>query len=547
MESHCFSGRVLHGTCGWSDASIVSCGRFYPRSVKTSADKLAVHCRTFGCVEVDSSCYSIPSPSHVSKWVDSVPTEYKFHFKAFGLFCSQRCATNMLPRSVRSAHHSESISLSEMDTDSIDSLWQAFHGCLRPAKEKGQLGCVLFQFHLSFTPSDANKNHVEWCRSQLDSGIEMAVEFRAREWFHPDATDTVKWLTGLGIPLVAADELRHETFQPDRAQTGLPPGAQRELMPIALHVTNPKFFYIRLHRRAGTRDRIVAKEEHAAWAARLRALHPRLRGPVYFLWGTDWEDAPVVNAGRLQEWLAPELAFDWPAFARGRASGGRRSIAALLSSRDAVAKTTTPTRPTAARGEAEPSTTAPRSNSQQPGAMGSVAATAAAATVPAPPGTTWGPAAKARAVLAADTAGGSSRITGAANIAQTFAARAQVIAPELLPVRAPEVATERVCGAMDAFVTRSTGQAAATPEAAAQPKNNNAGPGAAQDVPRRSMPEYHKSGAPARPAASAAASRPNAGPGKRKRPNGKSTEAGGQGQGKLKQAGIQGFMQTGCG
>jgi hypothetical protein len=47
-----FAGQVLHGTCGWSDPSIVACGKFYPRSVKTSADKLQVHSKTFGCVEV---------------------------------------------------------------------------------------------------------------------------------------------------------------------------------------------------------------------------------------------------------------------------------------------------------------------------------------------------------------------------------------------------------------------------------------------------------------------------------------------------------------
>ncbi len=30
-------GVVLHGTCGWSDASLVRCGRFYPASVKASS------------------------------------------------------------------------------------------------------------------------------------------------------------------------------------------------------------------------------------------------------------------------------------------------------------------------------------------------------------------------------------------------------------------------------------------------------------------------------------------------------------------------------
>ena len=46
------AGRVLHGTCGWSDPSIVACGRFYPKNVKTSTDKLEVFSKTFACVEV---------------------------------------------------------------------------------------------------------------------------------------------------------------------------------------------------------------------------------------------------------------------------------------------------------------------------------------------------------------------------------------------------------------------------------------------------------------------------------------------------------------
>ena len=57
------------------------------------------------------------------------------------------------------------------------------------------------------------------------------------------------WLQGLGIALVAADELRHETLQPDRAQGGLPPGQRADVMPIALEVTQPAFLYVRVHRR----------------------------------------------------------------------------------------------------------------------------------------------------------------------------------------------------------------------------------------------------------------------------------------------------------
>ena len=57
------------------------------------------------------------------------------------------------------------------------------------------------------------------------------------------------WLSKLGIALVAADELEHETQQPDRNQTGLQAGLVGKLMDIALAVTNPQFTYIRVHRR----------------------------------------------------------------------------------------------------------------------------------------------------------------------------------------------------------------------------------------------------------------------------------------------------------
>lgn len=79
-------GKVLQGTCGWSDSSIVKCGRFYPASVKTTEDRLLHYSRFFPCVECDSSNYAIPSPGVVEKWLKCVPVGFKFHFKAFGFF-----------------------------------------------------------------------------------------------------------------------------------------------------------------------------------------------------------------------------------------------------------------------------------------------------------------------------------------------------------------------------------------------------------------------------------------------------------------------------
>ena len=44
------------GTCGWSDPSLVECGRFYPGHVKTARDRLHHYSSTFGSVEVDTTC-----------------------------------------------------------------------------------------------------------------------------------------------------------------------------------------------------------------------------------------------------------------------------------------------------------------------------------------------------------------------------------------------------------------------------------------------------------------------------------------------------------
>lgn len=66
----------------------------------------------------------------------------------------------------------------------------------------------------------------------LDPGLTMAAEFRNRGWFRTEAAarELCGWLGEAGIVLVAADELRHETFQRDKHQTGR--GAAPVLDPV---------------------------------------------------------------------------------------------------------------------------------------------------------------------------------------------------------------------------------------------------------------------------------------------------------------------------
>ena len=106
----------------------------------------------------------------------------------------------------------------------------------------------------------------------------MAVEFRDRAWIVGGVGDeTVRWCARLDLALVASDELAHETAQPDRAQTGLPPGQKRIVMPTRLVASATG-----APSRACTADTAAPSacsrpSEIAPWGARIAAILPTLR------------------------------------------------------------------------------------------------------------------------------------------------------------------------------------------------------------------------------------------------------------------------------
>lgn len=58
---------------------------------------------------------------------------------------------------------------------------------------------------------------------------------------------------------------------------------------------------------------MIADWEVENWVDRIRKLSSQggVEGPVWFLWGTDHEDQPVINAKNLAAACPPEMCFDW--------------------------------------------------------------------------------------------------------------------------------------------------------------------------------------------------------------------------------------------
>jgi uncharacterized protein YecE (DUF72 family) len=309
----CLKDIVVQGTCGWLDQQ-------YPSGVGSdAASRLKHYSKIWPSVEVNSSTYTIISPETTLKWCKSTPKKFLFHFKAYGLFCSKGIAFGQLPAGAKALLSSENgvenskkyIEMRDMPDEVVDMCWKLFNDSLVPVYAHNQLGVVLFQFHLSFKPSRDNLQYVAECRSRLDPRYRMAVEFRARAWLTDPAWKMrVKELcTNLSIGWAAADELEHETYQLDKHQKGLPAGRVKRVLPIALEVTNPEFFYVRVHRRFGMEDRRLEPTEMAAWAQRLysiaNTMYMRQEKPVpiYFLWGTDHRNVPLMNKKSLQQAL----------------------------------------------------------------------------------------------------------------------------------------------------------------------------------------------------------------------------------------------------
>lgn len=89
---------------------------------------------------MDCSCYAIPSPASVQSWVASVPAGFTFHFKAFGLFCSQSCVGNALPRDAKVLLPScqagpGTVKLADMPEEAVDAVWRRFHAAIEPARK----------------------------------------------------------------------------------------------------------------------------------------------------------------------------------------------------------------------------------------------------------------------------------------------------------------------------------------------------------------------------------------------------------------------------
>ncbi|MGK4002922.1 DUF72 domain-containing protein [Sorangium sp. So ce1036] len=243
--------RILAGTAGWTDPTLIKSRRFYPKGVATPEQRLKFYASQFPVVEVNSSYYALPSPAVAEQWVQRTAPDFVINLKAFAPLTHHPVEPARLPADLQRALPAalldkQRLYPADLPAEARDTLWDRFRRAIAPIREARRLGYVLFQFPPWFTATRGHVRAIEDCRARMD-GFPFAVELRHASWGTPDRIERViAFLRDLGAFYVIVDE----------------PQGKANSMPPAPLVADPRLAVVRFHgRRVETWDASVSVHE----------------------------------------------------------------------------------------------------------------------------------------------------------------------------------------------------------------------------------------------------------------------------------------------
>jgi uncharacterized protein YecE (DUF72 family) len=297
------AGRILVGTCSWTDKSLIDCGRFYPPEAKTAEERLRFYASRFPIVEVDSTFYGLPSERNAALWTERTPSDFIFDIKAFRLLTHHPTPPQALPKDVLQelplpAGGKKNLYYRDLPPGLQDELWQRFAAALLPLDSAGKLGVVLFQFPPWFLPGRQSAEYIIEAKERLPQ-YRVAAEFRNARWFSESNRDrTLELLRGQRIPLVCVDE-------PQGLASSVPPLAEAtaEMGLVRFHGRNAAMWERRGATVGERFDYLYAEDELREWVSPIHHLAEQAQ-EVHVLMNNCVQDKAVVNADQLRMMLA---------------------------------------------------------------------------------------------------------------------------------------------------------------------------------------------------------------------------------------------------
>ncbi|NUW40242.1 DUF72 domain-containing protein [Nonomuraea rhodomycinica] len=294
-------GKILVGTASWTDKSLLASG-WYPPDAATPEARLRFYASRFPLVEVDATYYHPPSERTAASWRDRTPADFTFNVKAFSLLTHHPTRPDALYKDLRTAlgEPRRSLYLRDVPPEVAEQVWDRFLGALRPLREAGKLGAVLFQFPPWFRPGGASRRYILECRDRCRPA-RICVEFRNAAWLDDGhRRETLGFLAAHDLPYVGVD-------MPQGHASSVPPvlAATSDLAVVRLHGHSDKWTSRVIEERFGY---LYAEEELRDWAGRIAALSQEA-AVTHVLTNNCCADNSQRNAARLAE-LLEEVGAD---------------------------------------------------------------------------------------------------------------------------------------------------------------------------------------------------------------------------------------------
>lgn len=266
------------GTAGWSYADWQ--GVVYPDRRPRPFHPLGYLARYVDCIEVNSSFYAQPNPTHAASWVRLVEERPGFRFTA---------------KLLRDFTHEA------WSASSAQSLATRFGAGLAPLVQAERLAALLVQFPHSFRWSVEGEDRIARIRDLLAPSFprtRLVLELRHASWFH---VETRERLTDLGYSIAHIDLPQGTDPAPRDFDT-----SSRELGYLRLHGRNAAAWFDPRAGRDQKYDYLYAASEAREIVERVRRLASG-KEETYVITNNHFSGQALVNALEILAELRDEL------------------------------------------------------------------------------------------------------------------------------------------------------------------------------------------------------------------------------------------------
>ena len=300
-------GRVLVGTCSWTDRTLVNETNWYPRRSMTAAERLAYYAAQFPVVETDSTYYYPPTPEMSASWVERTPDGFTMNVKAYSLLTGHPTLPQSLWPDLQAeviGEHRDKRSLyaSHLPAPAVEEAWDRFRHALEPLHSAGKLGAVLLQYPRWFTPREANRGELAAARRRLPD-YPVCVEFRNGRWLADDEADrTFELLEAHDLAYVCVDE-------PQGFDSSLPPvvAVTSDLAVVRFHGRNAETWTADVPSASFRFRYRYQPSELEEWVPRIEEVAVSAT-EVHVLMNNCYRDYAVDNASEISRLLRGEPA-----------------------------------------------------------------------------------------------------------------------------------------------------------------------------------------------------------------------------------------------